>query len=109
MPAHLIAKEGPLTGLVLNFEEGDDWIIGRDPDVADLVVEDSTVSRKHARIIKTPQGFFLQNLSRVNPAKVNGDSQEKRVLLHEGDTVQIGNHTFAFSENAVPEDNETFK
>ena len=107
MPAHLIAKEGPLAGLVLNFEEGDDWIIGRDPDVADLVVEDSTVSRKHARIIKTPQGFFLQNLSRVNPALVNGEKQENRVLLQEGDLIQIGNHRFVFSEKdaAETEDN----
>jgi type III secretion system YscD/HrpQ family protein len=103
MPAHLIAKEGPLAGLVLNFEEGDDWIIGRDPDVADLVVEDSTVSRKHARIIKLPQGFFLLNLSRVNPALVNGEKREDRVPLHEGDTIQIGNHTFSFSEGETPE------
>jgi type III secretion system YscD/HrpQ family protein len=103
MPAHLIAKEGPLAGLVLNFEEGDDWIIGRDPDVADLVVEDSTVSRKHARIVKTPQGFFLQNLSRVNPALVNGEKQETRVLLHEGDLIQIGNHHFVFSEKDAAE------
>lgn len=104
MPAHLTAKEGPLKGLVLNFEEGDDWIIGRDPDVADLVVEDSTVSRKHARIIKTPQGFFLQNLSRVNPAMVNGESPDTRVLLHEGDAVQIGNHTFVFSEKELAQE-----
>jgi len=103
MPAHLIAKEGPLAGLVLKFEEGDDWIVGRDPDVADLVVEDSTVSRKHARIIKTPQGFFLLNLSRVNPALVNGEKREDRVPLHEGDTIQIGNHTFSFSEHEIPE------
>jgi type III secretion system YscD/HrpQ family protein len=99
MPAHLIAQEGPLAGLVLNFEEGTEWIIGRDPDVADLIVEDSTVSRKHVRVIKTAQGLFLQNLSRVNPALVNGEETEDRVLLQDGDRVQIGSQSFVFSES----------
>lgn len=103
MPAHLIAEEGPLRGLILNFEEGDDWIIGRDPDVADFVIEDSTVSRKHARITKTPQGIFLQNLSRVNPVLINDEEHTGRTLLKENDKIQIGNHTFLFSENDLPD------
>lgn len=103
MPAHLIAEEGPLRGLVLNFEEGEDWIIGRDPDIADFVIEDSTVSRKHARITKTPQGIFLQNLSRVNPVLINEEEHAERTLLKEGDRVQIGNHTFLFSEEPLPD------
>jgi len=103
MPAHLIAQEGPLAGLVLNFEQGTEWIIGRDPDVADLIVEDSTVSRKHVRVLKTAQGLFLQNLSRVNPALVNGDETEDRVLLQDGDRVQIGNQSFLFTDGASDE------
>src|SRR5271156_5947604 len=99
MPAHLIADDGPLRGLTLNFEEGNDWIIGRDPDVADYVIEDSTVSRKHARVTKSSQGIFIQNLSRVNPTLVNGENRgDERVLLHAGDRVQIGNHLFTFQE-----------
>lgn len=103
MPAHLIAREGPLAGLVLPFEEGTEWIIGRDPDVADLVIEDSTVSRKHARITKTSQGIFLQNLSRVNPVLVNGEQREEKVQLLEGDEVQIGQNLFAFIDDKEDE------
>ena len=103
MPAHLIVKEGPHRGLILNFEEGEDWVIGRDPDVADFVIEDSTVSRQHARITKQPQGIFLQNLSQTNPVLINGQEHDERVLLQEGDSVQIGHTTFLFSteENSV--------
>jgi len=103
MPAHLIAEEGPHRGLVLNLEEGDDWVIGRDPDAADFVVEDSTVSRKHARLAKTPEGISLKNLSRVNPTLINDEELSGMVLLKEGDRIQIGNTVFLFSEEAVPD------
>ncbi|HEX2583059.1 MAG TPA: type III secretion system inner membrane ring subunit SctD [Chlamydiales bacterium] len=102
MPAHLIAEEGPHRGLVLHFTEGEDWVIGRDPDVADFVIEDSTVSRQHARITKQPQGIFLQNLSHTNPILINGEEPEGRVLLKEGDKIQIGHTVFLFSEEDPP-------
>lgn len=103
MPAHLIIEEGPHRGLVLNLQEGEDWVIGRDPDEADFVIEDSTVSRKHARLSKTQEGIYLKNLSRVNPTLVNDAEHEERILLKEGDRVQIGNHVLLFSEEAIPE------
>lgn len=103
MPAHLIIEEGPHRGLVLNLEEGEDWIIGRDPDEADFVIEDSTVSRKHARLTKTPEGIYLKNLSRVNPTLVNDEAHEERILLKEGDRIQIGNHVLLFSEEEIPQ------
>src|SRR5215831_12548584 len=101
MSAYLIAEDGPLKGLILSFEEGEDWIIGRDPDVADLVIEDSTVSRKHARATKTPQGIFLQNVSRVNPILINEEEPMERTLLKEGDQIQIGNQRFRFSKMPI--------
>lgn len=103
MPAHLIAEEGPNKGLTLNLEEGDLWVVGRDPDTADFVVEDSTVSRKHSQLTKAPEGIYLKNLSRVNPTLVNDKECEEPVLLKEGDRVQIGNTLFLYSEKALPE------
>ncbi len=103
MPAHLIAEEGPHRGLILNLEDGAEWTIGRDPDTCDLVVEDSTVSRKHARLNKTPEGVYLKNLSRVNPTLVNDEERTEPVLLKEGDKVQVGNTVFLYSEEAMPD------
>lgn len=102
MPAHLIAEDGPFRGLVLNLEEGDEWIIGRDPDASDFYLEDSTVSRKHARLHRTEDGISLKNLSKVNPTLINGEEHNRAVLLKEGDKVQIGGSTFLFSEEEVP-------
>lgn len=98
MSAYLIAEEGPLKGLVLNLDKGENWIIGRDPDESDFLIEDSTVSRRHAHLIKTPDGIYLENISSVNPALINDEEHEGPVLLKEGDKVQIGNTIFLYSE-----------
>lgn len=103
MPAHLIAEEGPFKGLVIDLQQGGEWIIGRDPDAADFVVDDSTVSRKHARLMKGAEGIYLKNLSRVNPTLVNEEKIEDSVLLKEGDRVQVGNTLFLFSEKEIPD------
>lgn len=97
MASYLVAEEGPLVGLVIRFEEGSEWILGRDPDVSYQVLEDPMVSRKHVICRLTDEGYVLENLSSVNPASVNGKSIEAPVLLQEGDTVQIGNVFFHFT------------
>ncbi|MCB1109386.1 MAG: type III secretion system inner membrane ring subunit SctD [Chlamydiia bacterium] len=97
MAGFLVAEEGPLAGLVIRFEEGEEWILGRDPDVSYQVLEDPMVSRKHVICRKTDDGYVLENLSAVNPASVNGKPIEEPVTLQEGDTVQVGNVFFHFT------------
>ncbi len=97
MPGYLIAEEGPLSGVVLRLEEGTEWTIGRDPDVATFVLEDPMVSRKHVIIHITSEGFLLENLSSVNPVTQNGKIVTESVLLEEGDILQIGSTFFRFS------------
>src|SRR3989338_7561445 len=98
MPAHLIVEEGPHLGLLFNLEEGEEWTIGRDPDEAVFVLDDDTVSRKHARLIRKKDGIHLENLSLVNPILVNETPIEESTLLKEGDHLKIGRTTFLFSE-----------
>lgn len=102
MTAHLIAEDGPLQGLILNLEDGDEWILGRSPETADLIIDESTVSRKHAKLTRSPEGIYLKNLSKVNPTLINGEEHRENVLLKEGDRVQIGETTFIFSEEKIP-------
>ena len=97
MAGYLIAEEGPLSGIVLRFEEGAEWVIGRDPDVTSLVLEDPMVSRRHVIIHATSEGYLLENLSSVNPATQNGMIITDSVLLSEGDIIQIGSTFFRFT------------
>jgi len=101
MPAHLIGE-----GLILNLENGKEWIIGRDPEFSDFVIEDPAVSRKHALLSKDLEGFYLSNLSDSKSIYVNGIEYEsgnpERILLKEGDQIQFGSHSFRFSEEEIP-------
>ncbi len=98
MPAFLIGEEGPLAGLLVRFEEGEEWVLGRDPDVASQVLEDPMVSRRHVICRLTPEGYILENLSAVNPATQNGKVITEPTLLREGDIIQVGSTFFRFSE-----------
>lgn len=103
MSGYLIAEEGPLAGLVVRFEEGEEWILGRDPDEVTLVLEDPMVSRKHVICRLTAEGYILENLSSVNPATQNGKVITEPVLMREGDILQIGSTFFRFTEKTPPE------
>ena len=98
MAAFLITEEGPLAGTLIRLEEGAEWIIGRDPDVCFYALEDPMVSRKHAILRLTEEGYVIENLSSINPASVNGKTVTEPLSLQEGDTVQIGNIFFRFTE-----------
>ncbi|MCK4934048.1 MAG: type III secretion system inner membrane ring subunit SctD [Simkaniaceae bacterium] len=99
MPRYLVAEEGPLAGLIVRLEDGEEWIIGRDPDVCFQVIEDPMVSRKHVIIKRLGEDYFLENLSATNPASVNGIPVEEQVPLQEDDTVQIGNVLLRFTNS----------
>jgi pSer/pThr/pTyr-binding forkhead associated (FHA) protein len=101
MAAKLVAEEGVLKGLVLTLEDGDQWVIGRDPDACQLLVEDPSASRKHLICRATPNGIVVENLSETNPVEVNEKKVKEPRLLHNGDTVKIGDGIFRFYAEAA--------
>lgn len=96
MTAKLVAEEGSLKGLVLSLESGDQWVIGRDPDACQLLIEDPVVSRRHLICRNTPEGIVLENLSATNPVLINHEPVDKPNLLQNGDLVKIGSGLFRF-------------
>lgn len=106
MAAKLIAEEGLLKGLVLTLDQGNEWVIGRDPDASQLLIEDPSASRKHVLCRLTPEGFVIENLSDTNPVEVNDEIISSPHLLHEGDTVKIGNGQFKFYTDNTAQNEE---
>jgi len=65
-------------------------VIGRDPEQADLVVEDSMrVSSRHAAVRAVGDGFELVDLGSTNGTTLNGDAIQ-RVRLEDGDSIRLG-------------------
>jgi len=66
--------------------------IGRSPS-ADLHIEDSGISRRHARVVREPGGqIAVEDLGSTNGTFVNG-RRVTRAVLCEGDRVQVGSMT----------------
>lgn len=101
MAAKLVAEEGTLKGLVLSLDEGEQWVIGRDPDVCQILVEDPSASRKHLICRTTPQGILVENLSLTNPTEINDEQVKEPRLLQNGDAVKIGDGLFRFYADAA--------
>lgn len=104
MNGYLIGEDGPHAGVVIAFTEGEEWALGRDPDLSFFVLEDPMVSRKHALVTRKGDLFFIENLSSVNPIQVNDITIEEPHQLVEEDVVQIGNNYFRFT--TIPPEEE---
>ena len=68
--------------------------IGRDRS-SGLVVDDSLVSRQHARVDFADGSWTIVDLNSRNGTLVNG-VRITRWALHDGDQVQIGDAVFVF-------------
>lgn len=103
MGAELFAEEGTLKGISLTLDVGEEWVIGRDPDLCQLILEDPAASRMHARIEKQDDQYVIENLSETNPIEVNNHPIRTRKPIEEGDKIKIGGTIFYFyPQGALP-------
>jgi DNA-binding response OmpR family regulator len=63
-------------------------IIGRDTS-CDIPLPDRVVSRRHAVIERTEEGFHIHDLDSKNGTFLNGRAVTNRILLQDGDEIQI--------------------
>ena len=69
---------------------GDKISIGRSKD-NDLVIEEETVSRKHAELSRYNEGWLLNDLGSTNGTFYNGQRITSPILIHPGDKIRFGN------------------
>ncbi|RMI31823.1 ATP-binding cassette domain-containing protein [Nocardia stercoris] len=73
--------------------------IGRTSD-NHIVVNDPLASRRHARLVKAPEGLVIEDAGSANGTFVNG-RRETRTVLRERDVVTIGNADFAVKDGIL--------
>jgi sigma-B regulation protein RsbU (phosphoserine phosphatase) len=88
----LISIEGPTQGRKYDLE--DENLLGRSPSCL-IYIGDLTVSRQHARLLKTDRGFVVEDLGSGNGTFVN-DSRVNQHLLRDSDEVRISDSVFRF-------------
>jgi hypothetical protein len=87
----MVAAAGHGQPLALQFPRGDgrQFSIGRDAS-CDLAIADMTVSRRHAQLERTAQGWLLTDLESTNGTRVNGWRVRGQVPVRSGDLVSFG-------------------
>jgi len=66
-------------------------IIGRDPG-SDIQIDNIAISREHARIVKGPNDYFIEDLNSINGIFIDGRKFNKK-FLKTGDEIVIGKYT----------------
>ncbi len=74
--------------------EADRLTLGRSPD-CDVFLDDVTVSRNHAVLLRTESGFVIEDQGSLNGTFVNRRRVERSALA-DGDEVQIGKYKLTF-------------
>jgi len=73
----------------------DNVFLGRGND-NEIVIKDPYISKKHLRIVKDEDEFFLEDLKSANGTYVNGDRVMDVVKLNNGDRISVGQVEFLF-------------
>lgn len=76
-------------------------LLGRHPE-CDVQLQSNMLSRKHARLVKEGQNYFLEDLDSGNGTFVNGKRIEARVPLVHEDRVKLGPLLLRFETQQTP-------
>ena len=107
---YLTMKSGPEAGEQFFFEQKN-IAVGRTAAENDLILNDPSVSNKHARINYREGQFFLQDLDSTNGTFLKGVRLEKeeKVMLNQGDEFKIGRLDIIFSRILDQKDSSDYQ
>lgn len=92
-----ILKEGVIIGKIELSDDSNKpfFVLGRQADAVDVVLEHPSISRQHAVLQHGPQGLYLYDLDSVQGTYVNKERVDARQhrKLHVGDLLRFGAST----------------
>jgi len=89
----LVVRRGPNAGSTFVLQ-GDETTVGRHPD-SDIFLDDVTVSRRHAVVTRTPDGYEVADVGSLNGTYVDHERVDRAPLrdMHE---LQVGRFVLTF-------------
>ncbi len=90
----LLCTAGPAAGQEFPLTD-DEAVIGRATDVA-VSIPDTSVSRKHALVRKTEDGWAISDLGSGNGTMLNGEAIADETQLSSDDVIALGDSEFTF-------------
>lgn len=96
----LVVHAGPLAGKGFPIT-GNELTFGRDPD-NDLPLDDTQVSRYHARLYREDDQVILEDLGSMNGTLVNGRPITGRHVLQPADIISMGSSVFGVKGFSAP-------
>ncbi len=84
----LVMRSGPEVDKAYPLEK-EEFVIGREL-INDLIISDPEISRKHARLFKKKEQYYLEDLGSTNGTFYAGKRVSKPVLLKSGDLINLG-------------------
>jgi hypothetical protein len=91
MVATLTADDGTMHPLL-----EDEATIGRTP-ANSIALRDGSVSAHHARVVRTPEGFLIEDVGSRNGTYINSEKLTEKRLLADGDLVRLGKIILTFN------------
>jgi hypothetical protein len=92
-PALVVRSGGGMAGQTFQPADGL-TLVGRSPE-CDIFLDDVTVSRRHAEIVRDGDSFTIRDLGSLNGTYVNRKRIES-VVLQNDDEVQVGKYRLTF-------------
>ncbi|HYF46491.1 MAG TPA: FHA domain-containing protein [Acidimicrobiales bacterium] len=97
----LVVKRGPKAGS--RFALTDDvTTAGRHPD-SDIFLDDITVSRRHAEVVRAGDGYAVRDVGSLNGTYLNRERIDDETVLTNGDELQVGKYKLVFFMGAGAE------
>ncbi|MCA9868335.1 MAG: FHA domain-containing protein [Anaerolineales bacterium] len=87
--AWLVVRSGPRVGAQFGLGMSRPNVIGRDPNKADIIIDEDSVSREHARVRYENGQFVIYDMASTSGTYVNG-SVVQRQMLYDDDRINLG-------------------